>query len=276
MTVMIFKPFSAIRWRRLSVQYPFIRFKVRLLLWWGLAILITVGPPVRAAEPFTMAFAIDPSEEPQYLFYLQIYTEAFKELGYEFRYELYPSKRCSLMANAGEVDGEPQRIFGYGDVYPNMVRVEEAIFINRTIAFATKPSIQLEGLESLKGTNYRVDYLRGSVWSRQQLQPLVKPDLLSVVSYSEQALRKLLLNRTDLFIVLEARVMVLLQNEEFKDTGIIPVTVVGTNLSYPFLHKSHAKLAPKLAEVLRQMKEDGRYELILHRTMPFLAPHKKP
>ena len=219
-----------------------------------------------------MAFGQDPDQAPQYQFYKRIYTEIFQTLGYEFSYQLCPSKRCSLMANSGDVDGEPQRIKSYNQRYPNLIRVEEPVFINRTRIFTFNPEIAEQKNLSLEGTGYRIEYLRGSVWSQQYLTSRVQPHLLSEVATSRQALKRLMLGRTDIFIALEAPVMKLLQEPEFASAGIVSVGVVGKNESFPYLYKSHAALVPEVTRALRAMKQDGRYDTLLIQAMPFLIP----
>jgi len=174
------------------------------------------------------------------------------------------------MANHGDIDGEPQRIFNYGNFHPNLIRVDEAIFENRTHAFTKKMDIKLNGLESLKDTNYYVDYLRGSKWSKSKLEPLVSQNKLAAVNSIEQGFRKLICGRTDILISLEIYAYSALKKEEFKNSGIISLSVVGTNLSYPYLHKSHSNIAIKLAEIIRELKKSGRYNQILKETIPFM------
>ena len=219
--------------------------------------------PAAALDSFTMAFGHDPAQQPQYRFYELIYTEAFKRLGFTFAYKVYPSKRCSALANAGAVDGEPQRIADYAKTYPNMVRVDEAIFTNRVIAFSTNTSIHLDGWDSFRGTNYRVDYRIGSRVAEEELPKRVNPKLLSGVPAVEQILKKLKTRHTDVFVDAEWLVLPLLNSPEFKDSGIAQVGIIASDFSYPFLHKKHAELAPRLAEVLRQLKKEGVYDRLL-------------
>lgn len=224
-----------------------------------------------AAEPvFTMAFGRDPVQDPQYRFYEQVYREAFKELGYDFSYKVMPSKRSSLSANLGRVDGEPQRIATYNKTYTNLLRVEEPIFINRTIALTLDPYVRLNGLDSLKNTPYRVDYLRGSVWSREKLQPLVPEAQLTGVDSVLIGLNRLKAKRSDVFIGLEVVVRKQLQDPEFKGLPIRQAGIIGQNYSYPFVHNRHQDLLPKLTEVISEMKSDGRYSRLLYQNMPFL------
>lgn len=236
-----------------------------------LILLFSFLAPLYAQKTFTMAFAFDPSQNSQYLFFKEIYTEAFKELGYNFQYKVYPSKRSTLMADEGTVDGEPQRIFEYGDKHSNLIRVDEHIFENKTLVFAIDRSIHIDSLSSLKETKFRVEYLSGSVWSKDHLQSLVPEKRLSSVPTVPQGFKKLELRRTDLFVALEVLSLEVLHSKEFAASSITPIAVVGSNLSFPYLHKSHRNLAPQLATVLRRMKKDGRYNQILRRTMPFIS-----
>ena len=50
---------------------------------------------------------------------------------------------------------------------------------------------------------------------------------------------------------------------EFKEAGIFEVDVMQESFVYPFLHQKHAELAPKFAEVLKQMKEEGLLDTYL-------------
>lgn len=255
------------------MKNPWWRFQVRACLQRGgrylgrllfvLMVFAGLASTARAGPSFTMAFGHDPAVLPQYRFYELIYTEAFARLGFTFAYKVYPSKRCSIIANAGEVDGEPQRVADYAKTYSNMIRVDEPVFTNRVVAFASNASIQLDGWDSLRGMNYRVDYRIGSRVAEQELLKRVSPAQVSAVPSVEQILKKLKTHHTDVFVDAEWLVIPLLQTAEFKDSGIVQVGIMSSDYSYPFLHKKHARLVPKLAEVLKQLKKEGVYDRLL-------------
>lgn len=234
------------------------------------AAMALLNQPNCIAETFTMAFAHHPSQNAQYQFYNRVYTEAFKALGYDFQFEIYPSRRSTLMASEGVVDGEPQRVFSYGEKNPDLIRVEEPIFTNRTLAFAIDKDIVSRGLENLNQSNYKIDYIRGSAWSKAYLESFMPPENIMEVSNTTQGFNKLLHGHSDIFYALEVWALETLADPLFNDTEISILGSVGSNLSYPYLHKSHSGLAEKLADVLRLMKEDGRYDKFLKESMPFL------
>ena len=169
------------------------------------------------------------------------------------------------------VDGEPQRVVSHAELYPNTIRVEEPVITHRFLAVATNPTIHLDGWDSLKDTSYRVEYGIGGVTTQTNLERVVKADLLSAVPSREQGLKKLKAGRTDIFVEMDTRVLPLIETPEFKDAGIVTVGVMQSKEFYPQLHKKHSELAPKLAEVLRQMKAEGVYERLQKETMPFLS-----
>lgn len=135
-----------------------------------------------------------------------MYRRAFHDLGYGFAYRVYPLARASAVASEGLADGEPQRIRNYAKDKPQLLRVEEPIFINRVMAYTCNPDLRLKGWKDLKGSKLRVEYLNGSKNSAERLQALVPGSQLSYVSTVEQALRKLIAGRADVFIDLESRV----------------------------------------------------------------------
>lgn len=131
---------------------------------------------VRAADTFTMAFFESPDREPLFQFAVLVYTEAFQRLGREFRYEVYPVKRCGVLANTGEVDGEPGRVRDYNQAFPNLIRVEEPIVDVKMTAFAVDPSINLNGWESLQGTDYTENNYRDYERSPYVLATTSRPE----------------------------------------------------------------------------------------------------
>lgn len=208
------------------------------------------------------------------------YTEAFKRLGYTFDIMECPSKRCGIMANTGQVDGIMTRVFDYNKDYPNIVRVNYIMFQHRFLAFALDPSIKLEGWNSLADTKFQVLYLHGSARPANKLTRLVNSDNLQTVASSRQGLFMLVHGRTDIYVDLEALVMPVLEQSENGDFFLLPVKsnepdnnasevysspiymagVLETVNAYPFLHKKHQKLAPKLAAVLHNMEQEGLFE----------------
>lgn len=190
-----------------------------------------------------------------------VYSEIFRHLGIKVEFRDYPSKRASMEADAGNVDGEPARPYQYTDEYQNLIRVEEVIFNIAYAAFSAQASIpQLNGWESLRGTHYKVEYMRGIRTTESNLSRVVKKENLSDVTEPVQGLKKLISERVDLFVDNESVILTLLQTPEFKNSKIRMVGVMDSVPLYPYLHKKHAALAPKMVEIIKAMKAEGLIE----------------
>lgn len=192
-----------------------------------------------------------------------ICTEVFRRLGYELQYDGYPAQRASAMSDAGEVDGEISRVFEYQTTHPNLIRVEEVLYSTKFVAFAVKPGIVLHGWKSLQNTTYKVGYRRGVKLSASELPLVVSPEHLSDVTTAEQGLKKLIAARTDLYVDVEfstVEAMKKLNPAEFEVSAVYQAGIMQEVAAHVYLHKKHAALVPKVAQVLRAIKQEGLFE----------------
>lgn len=191
----------------------------------------------------------------------QAYTEVFRRMGLKVEFKQYPAKRASMEAEAGNVDGELGRPYDYLSEHTNLIRVEESLFPLTFSAFTVQiPIPELNGWESLKGTNYRVGYIRGVRTTESNLPNVIGKENLSDVTEPAQGLKQLISGRIDLFVDEESGILTLLNSPEFKDSKIRSAGIMGSVHLYPYLHKKHADLAPKMAEVIKAVKAEGLVE----------------
>ena len=241
------------------------RTRQQMVSLWIIAALIAVALPYpsEAAEKIVLVS----SQDTKLTFYGRwlnlIYTEAFRRLGYEFQYIGYPGARAPLMAERGKVDGEIHRAASYAKVAQNLLKLEEPSFSVIVAAYAVKPGIVMDGWESLKNTNYKVEYRRGSKVAQKALPAVVRPENLSTITTVEQGLNKLISGRTDIFVEQEpvvAETLRKLEKGNFASPIVYQAGIMWTGDSHVYLHKKHASLLPKIAEVLKAMKQEGAVE----------------
>lgn len=188
-----------------------------------------------------------------------IYTEVFRRLDRPFQLESYALKRQGLQIEAGVIDGESNRAYGYGASQPNLVRVEEPI-LELVLALHTgHPTLRLQRLEDLSSTALQVEYRRGILLCENALKPLVPAHRLSDVATIEQGVKKLLTQRTDVYCDFTVNLLTARHTPELAGAaGVRTLIQVGKPvLTYPYLHRKHADLAPRMAAVLKQMKAEG-------------------
>ncbi len=226
----------------------------------ALALLLACQPG--QAWPQTrekIVFAINPDRADSFVGRLLslMYTEAFRQLNVDFELRNLPPLRATAEVEAGIIDGEAARTYEYANLHPNLVRVEEASLALTASAFSTNPSLKLNGWDSLKGKNLRVEYRAGYPVIGQRLETVVPKERLSVIGDGQQGLKKLAIGRTDLYIDLDEFVVPLLQTEKFKRDGIFLAGPMESGTAHAYLLKRHADLALRLGAVLRKMKANG-------------------
>jgi len=201
-----------------------------------------------------------------------VYTDAFRRMGKELVYLYYPPKRGSLMANSGQVEGELARGARYNGRFPNLVMVPEPIIIINISGFVVDPTIQLRGWESLVGTNYRIDYMRGQLGIQNRLQKVTRPENVTVVSHWLQGLRKLASGRTDIYIGIERTLKDARSSPKLNRAGIACCCVFEEQTIHTFLHKRHRHLVDPLAGIIKEMKKAGLIEKYIQTARLKLKP----
>ncbi|MES2113553.1 MAG: hypothetical protein V4578_00300 [Pseudomonadota bacterium] len=224
------------------------------------ALLAPLTAWTQAPGPIVLAGTWDQHGPGPGMLLTMIYTEAFRQLNIPLEIRVLPPLRASAEAVAGKIDGEVARAYDYGRMQPGMVRIEEPVMYVTASAYAHKPGIRLLGWDSLRGTGYRVEYRNGYAVLRQRLESVVPAEILSTVNSGEQGLRKLMLDRTDLYVDTEEFALPLLQSDAFRGSGIYNAGALERAPTYGYLNRRHEKLALRLAEVLRKMRASGQLD----------------
>ena len=84
--------------------------------------------------------------------------------------ECFPGKRALHKSNQGQVDAELVRIKSIGSLYPNLIRVPEAIFKVRGMAFVWNKNLSIRSKQDLRG--HRVGIVRGIQWATEMSEGL--------------------------------------------------------------------------------------------------------
>lgn len=222
--------------------------------------------PSQAADKMTLVGTTSVKDSMRGQWLTLVFTEVFRRLGYELQYDGYPAGRASMMSDTGEVDGEISRVFEYQEAHPNLIRVEEVLYATKFVAFAAKPGIALHGWKSLQNTTYNVEYRIGVQLCSNELIQAVAPEHLSSVVKAEQGLKKLILGRTDLYVDVDFTIIEAIKSlnrADFDVSVLYQVGIMQEVNAYSYLHKKHAVLVPKVAEAIKNMKQEGLFEQYL-------------
>ena len=191
-----------------------------------------------------------------------IIPEVFRRLGIQAEALQYRSavERAMINANTGIDDGVAMRIKGLERDYPNLVRVEEKIFDNEFVAFATRPNVTPANFTALK--NYQVGHIIG--WKIFETKLLPETSVTKVQG-GEQLFSLLLNDRIDVALYERWQGNDLLARLRIKAKMLKPPLAVSE--VYIYLHKKHTHLVEPAAKAIRSMKEDGTYQRIIKQSL---------
>jgi polar amino acid transport system substrate-binding protein len=244
---------------------------VRLLILVATLLLPAPAMPAAAPDPVTAPFVMGTDAEETTVtgkWYRRIYGEAFRRLGIPLSFLVSPTARLSTMADEGQVHGQATRVAAYAEAHPNQLRVDEFAHLVRLALYAFDREAGTrypKRLEDLATGNWLVEYRRGVAICEKMLKPLLPAEKLSDITSTAQGMLKLKSGRTDLYCEFDLSIQFELMTPEFRGvSGFRPVLDLGVMLQmYPYVHKSRAELAPKLAETLKKMKAEGLIERYL-------------
>jgi polar amino acid transport system substrate-binding protein len=231
---------------------------------WPLAALVSAaiafgGPCATslAAEP---TFVIGTEQTNTYfaLVFRKVFTEAFRRLAIPVEIVDYPLPRLAWMLEQGQIDAEASRGASYGQAHPRLVRVDESLMDARWVLYTARPELKISGLDDLVRLHLEGSWRRGVLVCEQTLKPLLQADRVTDVSEADQGLNLLVAGRTDFYCDVDVNMDEKLRLPRYRGARQVrELWVLGNSPLYTYLHPRHAALAPRLAEVLRQMKAEG-------------------
>jgi len=176
-----------------------------------------------------------------------------------------PVGRSLIHVNQGIDDGDGPRIGGLSSNYPDMVCVPEPFGDFRFGAFSKAENIKIHGWSSLSDLN--VAYINGwKIFDRQ----VNTAKSITKVKNKDLLFRLLDANRTDVVLLTKLSGYAMIRNLNLKGIRFVePPLAIEPNFLY--LNNRHKSLAPKLAQTLRELKQDGTYKRLYHEMIsPYL------
>ena len=180
----------------------------------------------------------------------KLIREAYRRLGLDVDFVELPTLRELEWADMGEIDGCLARTRKVAAGYPNLVRVRFPLFRHGVSACSLAEGPEIRGPGDLKGL--RVGVCRGTLGSIEYLQRHgIEPVEFNDFGAAFTALRE---RRID--AAAGERVLLDMAAREQALSVRYSDPLLGWNF-YHWVYRGHADLAPRLAEVLRAMYEEG-------------------
>ena len=230
-----------------------------------LAISLFIGIFIFSTHLFAADGTIIPKQKT-YVFHTAVQTpikeiltsriqEAFQRLNLNAKIAINPSSQRALMLANEEGDGEAFRVPDIKEISPdntnNLIQVPESIISVGLAVYSKNLSFPVEGWGSL------AKYHNGARIGAKILEKNI-PGKKTFVLTTMQLVQLLDLDRIDTMVDWDLMADHAIQ--KLKITSIKKLSpYIKTQSFHIYLNKKHQALVPKLAKVLRQMKEDGFY-----------------
>jgi len=225
-------------------------------------LLISLALPSlsNAREEFILntAFTMPLSSEQQNGTFDRLMQATFERLNMDVFIERPPAERALRQANSGLEDGDGPRVSGLNKSYPNLLQVPEKVIDMNFVAF-TQGNLQFstQSWDSLKSYNVGIvtgwKILEKNIVNSKSLLKLKNPKELMAALKSGEIEVAIISEETGRYVG--------------KQVGIEKLNVMqpafASREMFLYLHKKYKALIPKVADTLRQLKEEGVYQQIM-------------
>lgn len=184
----------------------------------------------------------------------RLLADIYRRAGLALQIEVLPAARASLMTLNGKADGDLMRIPGYGQIYPQLVRVDPP-FYRVTVRAYSLPArgASVQTREDLK--HYSVGAVRGMVYAQELTE---NHPALTLTQNPLQLFRMLAAGRLDIAICTTLAAQSATGSLGLKDIDGSP-DLVRLELHH-YLHARRKEFAPRIAEAIRRMKDSGELD----------------
>jgi len=189
----------------------------------------------------------------------RIVKGAFNRIGINAEVVFNPTGRSLEDVNEGFADAEINRIAGMEENYPNLIRVTEPNMIMHFVAFSKKDFV-IDDWDSIR--DLTIGVVQG--WKILEDNTSGFP-YVTLVPTETELFNMLDKNRLDIALYSKLAGYEQLMLHGLNDIYHLEPPLASREM-YLYLNKKHTHLADKVAEALRDMKEDGTYNLIVQET----------
>jgi len=182
-----------------------------------------------------------------------ILTDIYQKLGLNIQIMSFSGNRAQFEANLGQKAGEVMRIWSYGDVNKNLIRVPTPYYSITTSAFSLKKNaININSISDLKG--YKIARLRGVKHTKNITKNL---PFISKSSSSQSMFKLVQQGNVDIALTNYMDGIEVLKQLKLEDEIIASAPLAEQKL-YHYLHKDHHALVGKVDNMIKKLKSNGQ------------------
>jgi polar amino acid transport system substrate-binding protein len=184
------------------------------------------------------------------------YQELGRRLGIKIELQSLPAERSLVNANNGVDDGDVSRVLGMEKIYPDLIRVGEAVMHFELVAFSRNENFKVINADSFKP--YNVGIVTG--WKILE-RTIVNTKGLEKLENGDQLFTLLDKGRIDVAVYEKMQGLMTIQKHSFNNIKILQPSYIEGDW-YLYLNKKHEALIPRIATEIKAMKDDGTHKRI--------------
>lgn len=182
-------------------------------------------------------------------------TTIYTELGYDIEVISVPAERGLVNVNFGFYDADMARVSGVISEYPNLMETAEPI-IEGYLQFWVKNDSKIVITSPKDLDKHKIGLIIGMKRAENYIANI---DIEPVkVTTMEQLHLMLMANRIDVALVPSTAI-----TPDFSEGLYAVEPELQLFRGFHILHRKHADLAPRFDAILRDMKADGRYQMLI-------------
>ena len=185
-----------------------------------------------------------------------ILVKAYKKIGIDIHTVGFPAKRSLVMSNAGDFDGEVQRVDNMSRHYPNLIKVPEPLLFLESSVFVKNSEIRISKWDQL--SSYLIGIPRGIMYLDHHTQGMNRV----FVNNLDQLFHLLDIGRIDVVIISTNYGRSFLKKRAHMQIRMLEPPILKIPL-FHYLHQQHKMLIPKISESIKQMRDNGKIDEIL-------------
>ncbi len=187
----------------------------------------------------------------------KVILEAYRRIGYDAHFELFPGHRSIDMANNGESDGDIARIGETQKKFTNLVLVPTSIIHFKGVVFTKTITKKINEWKDLNGL--RIGVIRGIQYSTigtQGMSPSFAEDMTHLFKLLDEDMIQV--------AIAVSRAGQIEISRRFKERGIHEIgEPLYTGPLYHYVHKKNRKLVPELNNILQEMERQNEIKKIV-------------
>lgn len=184
----------------------------------------------------------------------RLLAEIYRRAGLGLQIDVLPPSRASLVTLSEKADGELVRIASYGQTYPQLLRVDPPYYRVSVRAYSMPSrAASVQTRDDLK--HYSVGSIRGMAYAQELTE---NHPALTLTQNPPQLFRMLTAGRVDLAICTTLSAQSAMTSLSIKDLDASP-DLARFDLHH-YLHVRRKDLAPRLAELIRRLRDSGELE----------------